>query len=262
MKNTSIICCALFVLVMISGCKKEPARPDDKLDSSLSLLAKVEQSMADTTADFQITVSSTFGVSVYGQESSSKESSTVVFAQSLNDNNHNAGTLSVNGLDIPFNGSAYSMQCDTAFPPSMLVGRTDNYRLWGKDFPSFNIDQYSPEADLKMTFEGIVADKLPRESALTLNWNPDGNLPANATAVLIIFAEQPDTREAAEVFSVTVNDHSGTYTISASDLARFEHYPYFKIFYVRGYHQVHKVAQKKVDLRYVTLTDAWINFSK
>lgn len=252
-KITFIIVC--FALAgSVQSCKKN-ALPDTVASSNP--IAKIAATWADTSSDFFVTISSSYGVSVYGAAESAKQPTAVVEAASIKE--QNVGDLKVNGVEIPFNQLSYWKECDTsAFLPSVILGKNNNYQLSGNNFPSFNLNQYSPNYT-NLTFSGLVNYKLPRNTTLTMNWVPDEKLPDSSTAAILLLAE--DSSHLIKSVEIPVTDNLGSYTISTSQLSQFANYPYVRVLYFRGYDQIHNINNKTIDLRFVTFSYAWINFS-
>lgn len=248
---------AIASVALLPSCKKQNdvAKPTEGKNP----IAEIMDTFVDSNADFYVTVSSSYGVSVYGAQASSKQPSTIIEAYSKNESN--VGTLTVNNMNIPFNNKSYFRQCDTStFLPSMVVGVNNTYNLTGGSFPSFNIQQYSPNYST-LNFTGLVDKKLPRETSLTVSWNPDGSMPkTTAQATILIYSEDTTTHLIKSV-SENVNDGDGTYTIPKSVLDQFSVYSYVRVLYFRGYNAIHTINNKNVDINFITFSYSWINFA-
>lgn len=255
MKKAVTILSILFIISLTSSCRKKKINNDFSNSNPLSNLITL---WGNEPSDLFITVSSSYGVSLYDSNGfSNDKASTIVEAASTKE--VNVGNLSINNIEIPFQTLSYAKGTDSIFMPSKILAQTNSYKLIGENFPSFELSQYSPNVT-NLNFTGIIDKKLPRNSELTVAWTPDLELPETSKALLILYSEN-ETTGASKTIQKEISDYSGSTIISNGDLSQFSNFSYIKVFYARGYNQIHNVSGKAIDLRFVNFSYSRIYFS-
>lgn len=256
MKKILIFASIVTTILSASSCKKEQSENNTIDKNPLSSLVNLYQS---TDADFFVTVSSSYGVSLFdNNQFSVNRASTVIEAASKDE--IQVGTLKVNNTNIPFSALSYGLETSSQFTPSNVLGLTNTYQLTGNNFPSFNLTGYSPTVT-HLSYTGLQNNKLSRNTPLGISWNPDNQLPQNGKALVILYAENDVTGTSVTV-ELSVNDNTGGINIPVTELNKFASYPYVRVFYARGYNKLQTIGGKTIDLRFVNFSYSRIYFTQ
>ncbi|MCC5917506.1 MAG: hypothetical protein JJU02_09295 [Cryomorphaceae bacterium] len=243
MKKIFFITLAFF---MFSNCKK-----DEQTESQNGNKMNFSQILQFTDdSDFWIESSLSTGSGLFEEFSLSRG---VVGIQAANESETYIGQLTVSNNEIPFILDRYYNFSDTSFSPNEFAGQTPVFEVVGEGVPSFSIEKYVP-MQTELTYSGLVNNRLPRNSGITISWTPDANLPDNAKAGFLVFSDgfneegesQPINQE---VF--IVDDSDGQLTIPASKFEVFEANNLFTVMYLKGYNDVVDFEGFKVDFRFI-----------
>ncbi|HTO15522.1 MAG TPA: hypothetical protein VLZ83_07110 [Edaphocola sp.] len=210
--------------------------------------------LGDLESDYSIKVSTSLGHSLTGTNSFSKAS---VFIEAFNNDEENIGELLVENQTIPFIEKSYFLQLDTTQNPLLFTGKQNTYQLNGNNFPNFNITNYSSSLT-DITFSGLSNNKLPRNSSLIINWTPDENLPISAESAVYLSAED----ENGEIITLCklVDDSNGNISISSSEMNLFSEVEKIRVYYAKGFSNLHNISGKKIAIGSIGFTYCTIFF--
>lgn len=247
---------AVLTAFTFASCKKTLDKSPGNI-SNTNPLQLISQLAEREESDFSIKISTSFGHSLFTANSTSN-ASVLIEAASIGE--MNVGELDVNGTHIPFKDKSYFYQLEAGESPQSYTGQNNTYNFNGSTFPTFNVNEYS-SAITDVSVEGVADDnkKLPRGQDLTINWTPDGELPGSAQCGVYVSGETVD----GTIVTLTkmVNDSDGSASISSAELNNFADMNRIKVYYARGFGNVHTINGKTVEIGSIGFTYVTIFFN-
>jgi hypothetical protein len=136
----------------------------------------------------------------------------------------------------------------------------NSYVLSGLNFPSFQIEEHSPNIT-NLEFPGLENLKIPKNSSFNIEWTPENSLPENSQGYVVLYSSEVDSDEIISTQKV-VNDSDGSVSFTSSDLYAFNNCPHLTILYGRGYNKTSVVEDKNIDLRFISISYSRIYLEK
>jgi hypothetical protein len=256
MKKVTLSLSFLVGVIGFMSCNKNKPVTTTTTDNPLKVIQSYFAN--EKQDDFTVFVSSVHPVSVYENYPISRS---VTSVEAFGKNGARAGVLNLNNISIPFDGSSYYLQTDTVKVTTPMLTGLDvqsHFASSTSDVPSFTGTKYSP-AVTDLQFAGIVDHKLPRNNDFSISWTPDRKLASGKGLVVLMGTAEDGT---TKTLTREVEDNIGKETFTSSDLAAFNTFESFSVFYGRGYYNIESYSGKTVCFQFINYSWSRIVFAK
>lgn len=246
MKNLKIA--VLCLIVFTTSCKKETDSPSKKSPKNLSeFIASLQEF---ETPDYFVLVSSMYNNSPMDTGFFNSDYVGLTIQAGEIGNNY-VGNLMVGDTEIPFYEEGYYHN-QVVTNQMGFFGNTLSFNLTGDGFPSFSLSECSP-TPTRMSFDGLDDYRI-NLAGVDVNWTPDVLCDGEGLySYILLYAD--DNSSNSHFVSIPVSDGDGSLSIDNSVLSQFSAFETLSILYMRGYQNIHTVSGKKIDLRFVQLSN-------
>jgi hypothetical protein len=272
MKKFAFLTTIFFVTIAIFfGCKKEKSETVSPKQLTISQIFGPSGPIVfqgGPPLDFNIFVSSVYGVSIYDSPIFDVENSDVSI-QAWQKDNLFGGYFSVNEWPIDFldlgNDSHYHRanrdnSNDQTYPASNLLGTNLTFDLQGnQNFEAFNLTKYSPNTS-HLYVSGLDSNSfIPLNQDIILSWDVDlelNQLMPDLQSYLVFFSKSGEDLHCKLKF-IELDDSDGSVQIPHSLISEYYNDENIGIYYVKAYqHEEELPSGKKIDVRF--LTYSWL----
>lgn len=230
----------------LSACTKET----DKEPKSQGVFNPLHDlgSILSFSDDYDFMILSTFSTPASGWQPFDLNRGAANLRAGSDDGIHH-GELFINSHELAFNGFNYQVM-DT-IKPSGFVGQHASFDFSsnGGSIPSFSVQKHVPmQTDL--TFTGLVDGKIPTGGGnLSITWTPDSQFPQYGKAVFFFFYTSLNGNVISK--NIVVEDSDGNLVIPSGFLADFEDDKRLDVMYLKGYHDLEVISDKKIDFQFI-----------